>query len=90
MTDCFNLLSLAMHPIVHEDKEKVVLFPGRKRSGVSSPPTHRHDWYKSLARGSGAPARHGAASLPQQSNNCDSAAEHGRKYCLAHLTSKLQ
>jgi hypothetical protein len=33
--------------------------------------------------------RCGAASLRPTGKQCDSAAEHGRKYCLAHLASKF-
>jgi hypothetical protein len=84
------LLSLAMHPILHEDKENVVLFPGRKRGTVSSRPKHRHDWYKSLAGGFRCACEVWRCEFGEGGNNCDIAAELGRKYCLAHLASSTQ
>jgi hypothetical protein len=66
----------------------VVLFPGRKRDTVSLRPKHRHDWYQSLAGGFRCACEVWRCESTEGSNECDSAAEQGRRYCLAHLASK--
>ena len=47
-----------------------------------------HHWYKSLAGGFGCVCEVWRCESAAGSKRCDSAAEHGRKYCLAHLVSK--
>lgn len=71
-------------------KKNSVLFP--RRSGVSSPPKHRHDGYNSLAGGC-CVCEVWRCESTEGSKQCDSTAEHGRKYYvprrLAHDSGNL-
>jgi hypothetical protein len=66
------------------------LVSGRKRRTVSSRPKHRHDWYKSLTGGFRCACEVWRCEFAEGSKQCDSAAEQGRRYCLAHSASSTQ
>jgi hypothetical protein len=59
-----------------------------KAMAVMSHRKHLHHWYKSLAGGFRCACEVWRCEFAAGSKQCDSAAEHGRKYCLAHLASK--
>jgi hypothetical protein len=61
-----------------------------KSMAVTSHREHLHHWYKSLAGGFRCACEAWRCEFAAASKRCDSAAEHGRKYCLAHLASKPQ
>jgi hypothetical protein len=83
-------LSLAMHPILRENEDKRGPCPESKRAEVSSPPKHRHDRYKSLAGGLRCVCEVWRSEFMAERNQYDSAAEQGRRYCLAHSTPGTQ
>ena len=64
--------------------------PERKRDTASSSPKHRHDWYKSVAGGFRCACEAWRCEFAEGGKDCDSAAEQGRRYCLAHLPFKPQ
>ena len=68
----------------------MVPFPARKRGSVSAPKKHQHDWYESLAGGFRCVCEVWRCESDEGSKQCDTAAEQGRKYCLAHLAFKPQ
>src|ERR1035438_497881 len=71
-------------------RANVVSFPGQKRGSVTLRPKHRHEWYKSLAGGFRCACEVWRCEFAEESKQCDSAAEQGRKYCVAHLAFKPQ
>ena len=71
-------------------RKSVVPLPNRKRGTASAPAKHRHDWYKSLAGGLRCKCEVWRCEFGADSNQCDSAAGHGSKYCPEHLTAKPQ
>ena len=61
-----------------------------KSMAVKSHRKHLHHWYRSLAGGFRCVCEVWRCEFAEGSKNCDSAAEQGRRYCLAHLASKPQ
>jgi len=71
-------------------RKNVLLLPERKRVSVSSSPKHSHDWYKSLAGGFRCACEAWRCAFAGGNQECNRAAEHGSRYCPAHLASKPQ
>lgn len=65
-------------------RKNVGVFLGRKRGTVSSRPKRCHDWHTSLAGGFRCACEVWLCESAEGSDQCDSAAEQGRKYCLTH------
>ena len=62
---------------------------GKMRSStLSSRRKHLHHWFKSLAGGFRCGCEAWRCEFAEQSKQCDSAAEQGRRYCIAHMASK--
>jgi len=51
---------------------------------------HLHNWYKSLAGGFRCACEVWRCEFAEGGKDCASAAEQGRRYCLAHLAFKPQ
>ena len=62
---------------------------GKMRSStLSSRRKHLHHWFKSLAGGFRCGCEAWRCEFAEESKRCDSAAEQGRRYCIAHMASK--